>query len=173
MQVYAQDSLFQPSPAQPQTQVVTQTTTSSTAFDPLAFLADGKGMESFIIQLNYFTLAWCIFYSVLFVADFFFCRMYHADGELPKEKLGVESIFRASYIWLTYLVCWVFLVLYSFFPNIFGAITILVYFWKLLSRDLPDIFDIIHNYVSFSGVFTTFRSVTGPFRKLLRLNFKK
>lgn len=131
----------------------------------------GSGIQSFIIRLNYFTLAWCIFYSILFVGDFFFCRMYYSDGDLSKEKMGVDSIHRAAKIWWSYLICWLFLVIYSIFP-ITGIFTIIIYFFKIFFVDLAKVLDIIHDDVPFSGVFTAYRNIVAPIQRLFTIPIK-
>lgn len=175
MLVYAQD-LFQ---ADPNTNPSTSNAATNPSggvnplgFDLFAYLSDPSSLQGFILQLNRFTIAWCIFYSILFVLDFFHMRMYHSDGEVPKMMLGEGSIRRALGLWWSYLICWVFLLLYFLFP-IVGIVTIAVYFLKLLSIDLPNIFDLIHNHVGFGGPTQLFKNVTNPLKKLLHGEFLK
>jgi hypothetical protein len=172
MIVNAQD-LFQNSGSEVSSQVSTTTaSTSGIAFDPFTFLSNPELFRDFISRLNYFTLAWCVFYSALFMADFFFCRMYYSDGEVGKEEVGISSIKNSAKLWWSYLIAWLFYVLYSLSP-VFGLLTILVYFWKLLFADLPIVLGIIHNYIGYNGTFGLYRKIVDPIRDLFSLNFRK
>ena len=170
---FAQDNLFNNNPggAAP---VTTTTTTQSPAFnfDPFVGVLSDNSIRNFLLNLNSFTLAWCIFYSLLFVADFFFYRLKYTDGDLAREKIGVNSLVRAFNIWFGYLFCLIGLIVYNYAP-VLGVIVIVGYFFKLLSVDLPMILDIIHDYIGLNGVHTTYKKMVAPIRKLLRFNFKK
>lgn len=170
MVVLAQD-LFQSDSGNVSSKASSAATSSSldfSNFEPITSFFGGQGIQSFIIRLNYFTLAWCIFYSILFVGDFFFCRMYYSDGDLSKEKTGVDGIHRAAKIWWSYLICWIFLVIYSIFP-ITGILTIIIYFFKIFFVDLAKVLDIVHDDVPFSGVFTTYRNIVAPIQRLFTI----
>jgi len=116
--------------------------------DEPAFNLDFLNLENFeniqpediISILNYFSLAWTIFYSVLFVSNFFyFFVLYSGDGELPREKKGVHSLHRATSFWFTYLGCLILAWIYTLqipFANIFGFLVIIAYLSKLLIHDL-------------------------------------
>lgn len=180
---FLQDNLFQnptdvslnPTDSSTQQSIVTATTnnTSSTiSFDPLSFFFDPDRIRTFIYQLNYFTLAWCIFYSCLFVADFFFYRLKYSDGEIDREKTGVSSLRNAFSLWISYMICWVVFVIYGYFQAISGLV-IFVYIFKLLSADLPNILNIVHNNVGLNGIHPTYKKIVTPISKLLSLDFKK
>jgi hypothetical protein len=180
MNVYfAQDNLFNnTTTGTDNTTVTTATGTPSSVgngtsgLDILTNYFSDDNIKNFLLRLNSFTLAWCIFYSVLFVADFFFYRMRFTDGDIAREKIGVQSLRRAFNIWFSYLFCWLGLVAFSFFP-ILGVIVIVGYFFKLLSVDLPMVLDIIHDYVGLNGVHTNYKKIVAPIIKLLKFDFKK
>lgn len=141
-------------------------------WDPLAWFFSTSDLRVFVLWLNAFTVAWCIFYSIMFVADFYFYRMKFSDGDIGREKVGVTSLARAAKLWWTYLICWLFFLLYYYFPQT-TLIVVLVYLFKLIVVDAPVVLDIIHDETSFSGVFTQFRNITQPLKDLLSLRFNK
>jgi hypothetical protein len=110
----------------------------STGFDLFSF-----DLGPFINNLNYFVLAWTIFYSVLFVCDFFFWRVLQGDGELPRYHKGENSMKFAATMWWTYLVCVIFFGIFLFTPKPFafitGCMTIIVYVLKVVVADLPKL----------------------------------
>jgi hypothetical protein len=168
----AQDNLFQNETNSPVNTPVSQTPTAVpvTNFDFGAgffdSLIDPERVRLFILQLNGFTLAWCILYSALFLWDFYFYRLKYTDGEIAREKIGIQSLNRAFKIWYSYLFCCLALYIYSLFPVV-SLLTILVYFYKLLSVDLPEILDIIHDYVGLNGIHKNYRKIVTPIRRLL------
>jgi hypothetical protein len=178
---FAQENLFDSTPNNGTPVDTTQTTVNNSAVNSTStglnldlsstIFSDGS-IKSFIFQLNSFTLAWCIFYSVLFVADFYFYRLKYSDGVIDRERLGVDSLKRAFNIWFSYFFCWIALVVYGYVP-LLGFITIMVYFGKLLIADLPLILDIIHDYVGLNGIHTNYKKIVAPLIKLLKLDFKK
>lgn len=177
----AQDDLFSPEPANPSSpqqdagtqEVVVDSQTTNTGLEFLdvdRYLPNQEQLDTFILNLNYFTLAWCLFYAALLYANFYFNRMLYPEGEVPKEARGVSQIYRAAKIWWTYLLCLVFLIAYKFFP-ILSYLTIFVYFYKLLHWDLVSILDIIDNYFGINEILGFFQNIFNKLKKLLSFKF--
>lgn len=96
-----------------------------------------------LYMLNIFVLVWTMFYSVIFFADFIFYRVRFSDGEVDREKKGVESIRSARKMWITYIVC---LVVYSitlfttgWINSLLSITTIVLFVLKMIASDLPTI----------------------------------
>ncbi|MEM1312802.1 MAG: hypothetical protein AAGF07_05065 [Patescibacteria group bacterium] len=176
---FIQENLFDSNldslPAQSEQEVVTRaidTTSSEVNVSWYASFFGDEAITDFIIQLNSFTLAWCILYSALFVADFYFYRLKYSDGDVDRERLGVSSLRRAFNLWFGYVFCLLALILYSYVPA-FGMLTILVYVAKIVVADLPMILDIIHDYIGLNGIHTNYKRIVSPVIKLLKFNLKK
>jgi hypothetical protein len=123
-----------------QTPVVTQTTnTTPTLFDL------GLDLELMLYWLNVIVLAWTVFYSVVFVVDFFFYRIKYPDGELEaREKVGVQSMYQAAGLWWGFLICAVLYVVFLSQPEgitkgIIGWLTVIAYLLKVIVADMPTI----------------------------------
>jgi hypothetical protein len=175
MFVYADNSnLYNTEPAQ---QTVSNTATVATTAPVANFwnpdfglLTDiGVQLKPFISSLNYFVLGWCIFYSVLSVASFFFME-YYTEHELYRIRLGTEYITRAAQYWWGYLICLVFFVWYQFFPAL-GLFVVAIYFFKIVFADIPNVLDLPDDDYDFSAVITNYRAFTKPIRKALRFQF--
>ena len=90
-----------------------------------------------ISWVNAFTIAFTIFYCILYLIDFFENRMFfNSGGELGNEVYGVKSIKNAINIWLRYFPC---LLLFTIFAVlraspvglIFALFALLGYAYKL------------------------------------------
>ena len=131
----------------------------------------GNQLRPFITSLNHFVLGWCIFYSVLLVASFYFME-YYTEGEVYRVKLGTEYIMRAAKIWWGYLICWIILFAYQFFPAL-GVFVVLVFFFKLIFADIPNVLDLPDDDYDHSSVITNYKNLVRPIRKALRFQFAK
>jgi len=103
--------------------------------------------EQFFYILNYFALAWSIFFTVVFLIDFFNSRIFNSGGELAVEKVGTRSIRMALNLWYRYYLVLFFLILFSLFRQNFLALPFLILgilsvFYKLW-QDLLEILEII------------------------------
>ena len=177
--VYAQDDLFQDQPNTPVDTPVQDTTNTITLppeeptlletvnFDGINSFFAGENIQSFIIQLNSFAIAWAIFYSVILVYDFFFFRVNHPENEIEREQLGVSSLEKAYKIWKNNILCLIALTVYRFFP-VTGLFVILVYFYKIIVLDTPLILGMMHDYVGLTGVITNYNKIVSPIIKLLQ-----
>lgn len=94
-----------------------------------------------ISSLNYFALAWCIFYALILVSDFFFYRVLYTNLELGRMRRGEQALINAAKIWLTYLLvafAYLFytLIYESRIADLFGMFVATGYILKLLF-DIP------------------------------------
>jgi hypothetical protein len=172
MIVYAADNtnLYNTEPAQTVTTSTSPVTNSNLWNLDLGILVDiGNQLKPFIVSLNYFVLGWCIFYSVLSLASFYFIQ-YYMDGEISREKLGTEYIMRATTYWWGYLICWIFFFLYQFFPAL-GIFVVGVYLFKLVFADMHMVLDLPDDDYDLSSIITNYRNLVRPIRKSLRLQF--
>lgn len=91
------------------------------------------------------TLAWTIFYTIVFVIDFFYYRVQYPDGEfVTREKVGVESLFKAINLWWGFILCLIFYTAYflqqdELIKILIGIVTLLVYLMKIFIADMPSI----------------------------------
>ncbi|NJS40996.1 hypothetical protein HC766_01225 [Candidatus Gracilibacteria bacterium] len=123
--------------------VLTPTISNSSEVINSGFLS--LSLDSMISYLNVFTLAWCIFYSVFYICDFYFYLIKYPDRELGRMKKGAKSFQNAFYIWVGYLICLGGFALYiisknTSFANFVGVITILIYCIKILIIDIQRIY---------------------------------
>ena len=58
---------------------------------------------TFISNLNYFVLAWSIFYSAILYMNFYYWRLYRTADRLHHEAKGVKAIQDAWWIWFRYI----------------------------------------------------------------------
>jgi hypothetical protein len=102
-------------------------------------------LASLLYWLNVIVLAWTLFYSIIFVVEFFFYRVKYPDGELvAREKKGVQAIFLAAGMWWGYLFC---IILYTvfllqpagLFRDILGWVAVAAYVLKVMVADMPNI----------------------------------
>jgi hypothetical protein len=108
--------------------------------------------EIIFYALNYFSLAFSCFFTIIFLIDFFNNRVFNSGGELALEKPGVSSINSALRLWYRYYLVLTFLIFYSLFKQTFLGL-ILAFFGVLsvfykLREDVLEILDII-TYFSF------------------------
>lgn len=101
-------------------------------------------LSGILSGINAFLLAWTIFYSLILVIDFYFYRVKYNDGMVSREKRGVKSLTSAAQIWFSYLLYLILFILQLLFKNqwygtIFGVMTILYLFVKIIVLDLPRI----------------------------------
>lgn len=148
MNVYAQDLLNSSSSSQSQSSS-TQSQATSTDLNNLNI--NNSFLDPFVSWLNAFVLAWSIFYSVYFLAHFFFYRIFFGTGEMAQEKKGVKGIVRLLGIWWRYIACLVFLVIYGLTKDslvglAFGVLAIFVMLAKLYI-DLARIMDLFEYFV--------------------------
>jgi hypothetical protein len=137
-------------------------TSAPTETDPGIFLDLGgfPGLNDILSTINSFTLAWTIFYTILFVSDFFFWYvLYTEGGELPRERRGVKSLMVAARMWVTYLFCLFFFWLYIFSQDtglgfLFGILAIIIYLIKLILGDMMNIIGIVNSLASFLKPFS-------------------
>jgi hypothetical protein len=58
---------------------------------------------TFISNLNYFVLAFSIFYSIILYMNFYYWRLYRTADRLHHEAKGVKAIQDAWWIWFRYI----------------------------------------------------------------------
>ena len=130
------DNLYQTST--PSGQVV-NTVVANT--DPLAFFT--IDLAYWLYWINIFTFAWCIFYSLILIGNFWYYWVKFGDGEVANEKKGAKAISDAAWMWWSYLTA---VLLYLAFHNtpaefstIVGWFALVFYICKIIVFDLPDI----------------------------------
>lgn len=153
MNVYAQDLLTNSSSSQ---QNQSSSTQSQTTTDIDNLNINNSFLDPFVTWLNAFVLAWSIFYSIYFLAHFFFYRIFTGTGELAAEKKGMKGMYRLLGIWWRYMICLVFLVIYGLTRDTliglaFGALAIFGMLGKLYV-DIGRILDLFE-YFSWSKNF--------------------
>jgi len=102
----------------------------------------GLNLDLLVSYINVLVLAWCIFYSVFYICDFYFYLIKYPDREVERMQKGAKSFQLAVYLWSGYLVCLVFFGLYllsrgTALAGVAGVVTIIAYLYKLLGVDLP------------------------------------
>jgi hypothetical protein len=105
MNVHAQDLFTNSSSSQNQTSSV-QSQATTTDINDLNISTNL--LDPFVSWLNAFVLAWSIFYSIYFLAHFFFYRIFTGTGELAAEKKGMKGMYRLLGIWWRYVICLIF-----------------------------------------------------------------
>jgi len=149
------DDLYQFSSSSAST-VVKSSTTSSSWFSLPDFT--NFNVNEFINSLNTFTLAWTIFFSVIFMANFFYFRIFYSFGEVQREKKGVDSVYASLRIWVTYLIVWTFFFLFVenvggfnwlWIPLIF--VTSFIKIFLLDASTLPGFIEILGPLAPFFG----------------------
>lgn len=118
--------------------VVQQNTTTN-------FLDFGFDLASILYWLNVVVLAWTVFYSVVFVVEFFFYRVKYPDGEfITREKKGVQAIYQAAGLWWGFLICAILYTVYLSWPvgitrELIGWLAVVAYILKVVVADMPNI----------------------------------
>lgn len=70
-------------------------------------------LDSIIQQINLYSLIWSAFVGFVLVADFYFYYRRHSEAELEREAAGMKSLWRASWVWIRYLLIWPILLIYT------------------------------------------------------------
>ncbi len=160
MRFFTQD-LYNSPPATPTQNV---TITSRPSFFNFNFL-NGLDLGQAMISFNNFALAWSVFISVMFVADFYFYYVKQSDAEIPREKMGQKALWTAARIWWRYLPGLGLTILYifvsGFWANLVAILGIVAFIVKLW-QDLYDFLGITTYfdwYNDFAGGFRTFLSL--------------
>jgi hypothetical protein len=112
--------------------------------------------DKIVIYINYFVLAFSVFYTIIALMDFFEYRIYNGGAKLNNEKKGIKAINLAINIWRRYLPVVIFyLFAHSLRNSVFGyfalslaLIVLILKFW----RDLIEISELF-NYFSWSKSF--------------------
>jgi hypothetical protein len=79
-------------------------------------------LAQILSTINTFALAWTMVYSLLFICDFMFYRVFHGDREVSREKRGKVSLFAALKVWCSYALCLlVYMIYLSFRSTTFGV----------------------------------------------------
>jgi hypothetical protein len=125
-----------------------QSTTTTSAISPassnsgLDFISN-IDLSSWLYWLNMFTFAWCIFYSLILLGNFYYYWVNFGDGEVENEKQGAKAISDAAWMWWSYLTA---VLLYLAYKNTSGEFSVIIgwfavvfYVCKIFVFDLPDI----------------------------------
>ncbi len=130
------DNLYQSGPSS------SNTVSTSTNTGGLDFISN-IDLSSWLYWLNMFTFAWCIFYSLLLLGNFYYYWVKFGDGEVENEKKGAKAIADAAWMWWSYLTA---VILYLIYKNssteyaiIVGWFAVAFYVCKIFVFDLPDI----------------------------------
>lgn len=118
--------------------------------------------EIVFYSLNYFALAGSVFFSIVFLIDFFNSRVFNSGGELAVEKVGVSGIKSALNLWYRYYLVLIFVLLYSLFRENFMALPVaffgvLAIFYKIW-QDILDLMEIIGYFSWASNIAETIKS---------------
>jgi hypothetical protein len=118
--------------------------------------------EDFVYILNYFALAWSIFFTVVYLIDFFNARVFNSGAELAVEKIGIRGIKMALRLWYRYYFALFCLVLFSLFRQSFLALplsllTIFAIFYKIW-QDIIEMMDIIGYFKMASSIASAIQS---------------
>jgi len=109
------------------------------------FLPDFGNFDAgvFLNTINTFSLAWSIFFSVIFMSEFFYYRMKKSWGEMERESKGVAGVRFSRRIWITYLIAWSFFFLFVINPGniswFWAILAYLAYFIKICLLDASTI----------------------------------
>ncbi len=127
----------------------------------------GISLPVIISYINVFAFAWCVLYSIIYFADFYFYLVKYADKEVPRMQKGAKSFKNAVLLWAGYLVCLIFFGLYVGFQDsvvsgLFGFLAIAVYLVKIFYFDLTRVYKIGDN------VKKVYASVGETFSNLLK-----
>lgn len=132
--------------------------------DFFGFFSVSLSSSDILYWMNVFALAWTIFYSALFMYDFFYYRIWHPDMAVSREKKGVRSANYAAEKWWTYAI---FLFLYiisvtntSLVGQVMRWVAMIFFFIKIVVLDLPEI-PVIGSY--FSNIADSLTSLAGNF----------
>lgn len=80
--------------------------------------------DEFLLKINFFFLAWAIFYTFIYLLDFWYYRLSNS-GELANYNKGEEALSSAKKTWFYYL-CWLVLFnLYLLVPETWGLFSVI------------------------------------------------
>ena len=107
-----------------------------------------SNIYSILSELNYFFLANCIFYTLVFMIGFYYFRVKMTRNRLPYEVRGVRHIQFAIRMWSRYVIALFVLALASIFRGqivgliVFGIIFV-VYFARAYWQTMRDVFFVL------------------------------
>jgi hypothetical protein len=96
---FASDNLYADDAPQTSSETVATTVTSA----PIDLPSSSDLFLGIISNLNYFLLAWSIYYTVILFMNFYYWRLYRNVDRLHHEAKGVKSIQDAWWIWFRYI----------------------------------------------------------------------
>jgi len=138
MEIFAQD-LLQNSPeetTQNQNQTINFGVSESQLLYTTEFVANG---------LNFFSLAFSIFYGIVMMINFFEYRIFYGGGEYTNEKVGVNPLLLLLHIWQRYFLLLAVFIAYdltrtSMISILIALIMVGVFLYKLL-KDIKGMAD--------------------------------
>lgn len=80
-----------------------------------------QNLDSWIININYFFLAWAIFYTIILLVDFWYYRV-RQHGFYSSHKQGEESLAFAQKMWGLYFIWLILITIYAFIPGTWAMI---------------------------------------------------
>jgi len=136
MEIFAQD-LLQNSPeetTQNQNQTINFGVSESQLLYTTEFVANG---------LNFFSLAFSIFYGIILMITFFEYRMFNSRRKYLNEKIGSNAALLLLHVWQRYFLLLAVFTMYDLTRNsltgvLLTVVLILVFLYKLL-KDTKDI----------------------------------
>ena len=100
-------------------------------------------LAAILYWLNLFTLAWCIFYSIILISNFYYFWVNFADGEVENEQKGAKAISDAAWMWWSYLSAVILYIVFKNSPAEYASFTgwfaVVFFVCKIIVFDLPDI----------------------------------
>lgn len=61
-------------------------------------------LGDWLLKINYFALAWGLFYTVIFLLDFWYYRL-RLSGEISRYKKGEKALKNGITMWISYMLC--------------------------------------------------------------------